>query len=938
MAQQFRSTLADNRNAVGFRQIWKELVYPIIAERSSGARMWDVDGNEYLDLVMGFGVNLFGHSPHFVTEALETQLKKGIQIGPQTRLAGEVAELIRELTGMERVNFCNTGSEAVMGALRIARTVTGRNKIAIFAGSYHGISDGVLARAKTVNGTRQTVPVALGIPQQMISQVVVLDYNRPESLDYIRAHAGEFAATLVEPVQSSRPDIQPKEFLLALRELTREAGIALIFDEMVTGFRIHPGGAQAWFGIQADLATYGKIVGGGMPIGVIAGKAAYLDAIDGGTWSYGDASYPKANQTFLAGTFCKHPLALAASKAVLTHLKQTGPALQQMLNERTALITNSLNDYCQQARLPMHVRSFGSLFRLNFSHEANFGNLLFYHLLNQGIHLWEGRNCFLSTAHTDEDIRYIVQTIKQCLEELRKGDFIPCGDGRANTVQTPTAGLAAGKEGRKPDAARGASEEGTGERLLPMTDSQKGLWAVAQMSSQACAAFNETINLRLRGELDAELLRQALQRVVERHGALRTTFSQDGESQRISPSITLDTPLIDYSSVPGDEKDACLTRWFKAEAERPFDLAEGPLLRTTLIKTREREHYLALTIHHLVTDGWSVSIFQRELWAFYKALRSGQDCQLPTPYSFGDYAQAQSNDDENEGLAQAESYWIQKFAGEVPRLNLPTDRPRPRIQTYQGNRKRLVIPRELRPALNKFASSQNSTLFITLLSCFQVLLHQISGQEDIIAGIHSAGQAAMGGKHLMGFCINTLPLRNRISWDETFTDQLSRTKQDVFAAQKHQNYSLRRLVKRLQLVRDPGRPPLIPVIFNLDRSRGADSDTQIAGLEVSRIPSSTVFARFDLLWNAVETDTQLVVDCTYNTDLFDARTIEGWMDRYGKLLELVALTPKIKVAELVTALSAAESQRKYEEETNLKQARLRKFRELRKPAINSPTS
>ena len=350
LTQAHRPFLADTRAIVGFRLPWKELVCPIIAPRASGARVWDVDGNEYIDLTMGFGVNLFGHSPAFITAALQEQLRQGIHIGPQSPLTGQVAQLISELTGMERVTFCNTGSEAVMTALRLARTATRRTKFAVFAGAYHGNFDEVLFRAQAVDGTLQAVPIAPGIPAHLLKDVLVLEYDRPESLAILQAQAHELAAVLVEPVQSSRLDVQPRAFLHELRRVTAAAGTALIFDEMISGFRIHPGGAQAWFDVPADIATYGKVIGGGMPLGVVAGKAAYLDAIDGGMWNYGDASYPQAALTFFAGTFCKHPLAMAAAWAALNHLKSHGPALQQQLNRAHGAISrDAAGAFCASA-------------------------------------------------------------------------------------------------------------------------------------------------------------------------------------------------------------------------------------------------------------------------------------------------------------------------------------------------------------------------------------------------------------------------------------------------------------------------------------------------------------------------------------------------------------------------------------------------------------
>jgi glutamate-1-semialdehyde aminotransferase len=210
---------------------WKEMCYSIAVERAQGARIWDVDGNEYVDIAMGFGSLLLGHSPPRLIETLEEQARLGMRIGPHSSLAGEVAELISELTGMERVTFCNSGTEAVMTALRLARTVTRRSKIALFAGSYHGTFDGVMVRpTQTRDGELLAAPLAPGVPAHMIENVTVLEYDTPKSLDTLKAQAHELAAVLVEPVQSRRPDVQPVAYLREVRRLTKEAVTPLIFD------------------------------------------------------------------------------------------------------------------------------------------------------------------------------------------------------------------------------------------------------------------------------------------------------------------------------------------------------------------------------------------------------------------------------------------------------------------------------------------------------------------------------------------------------------------------------------------------------------------------------------------------------------------------------------------------------------------------------------
>ncbi|MEH1848667.1 MAG: aspartate aminotransferase family protein [Nostoc sp.] len=431
--QVYRSVIAEPLISELLDVSTREMYYPIIIERSLGSRVWDIDENEYIDFIMGPGVNLFGHNPPFIKKALQEQLEKGMHIGLQSQLVGEVAQLICELTGMERVAFSNTGTEAVMTAIRLARAATGRKKIVIFSGSYHGHFDGTQAQTQIKDGNLLTSPIAPGIIPNFVEDVLVLNYGDPKSLDIIKSTTQELAAVLVEPVQSRRINLQPKEFLQQLRQLTQALGIVLIFDEMVTGFRIHPGGAQAWFGIQADIATYGKIVGGGMPIGIIAGKANYLDRIDGGMWNYGDTSSPKIETTIFAGTFRKHPLTMAAALSVLKHLKTQGCELQQQLNQRTYELVNKLNTIFAENEMLISFSNFGSLFGLtslgssaqlkDYSYWTGLKLLIIYHLRSKGIILFESGNGYLSTAHTDEDIDYLIQTFKHSVEDLKQAGF-----------------------------------------------------------------------------------------------------------------------------------------------------------------------------------------------------------------------------------------------------------------------------------------------------------------------------------------------------------------------------------------------------------------------------------------------------------------------------------------------------------------------------------
>ncbi|HEX7844045.1 MAG TPA: aminotransferase class III-fold pyridoxal phosphate-dependent enzyme, partial [Kofleriaceae bacterium] len=534
-----RGHMADPRVVNGFRPLTKELTYQIVIERSRGSRLWDIDGNEYVDVLSGFGMSLFGWQADFIREAIHDQVERGFEIGPQHVLAGEVAELFCEVTGADRAAFCNTGSEAVMGAMRIARTVTGRSLIAIFTGAYHGIFDEVIVR-----GTRKlkSIPAAPGIMPSASQNVLVLDYGTPESLEILRQRAGELAAIVVEPVQSRRPDFQPVEFLRELRALTESSGTLLIFDEVVTGFRAHPRGAQGLFDIQADLASYGKVVGGGFSIGVIAGKRAFMDALDGGHWQYGDDSIPTVGVTYFAGTFVRHPLALAAARAVLAHMRDAGPALQDQLTARTAAMVGQINGFMAGVGAPFKLNTFASLWRNVFTEDLPYGDLIYTMLRDRGIHILDNFPCFLTTAHTDDDIAAIVAAYQAAATEMQASGFFPA-------ARVPVAVSAeAGVPGMP------------GFREAPLTEPQREVWLAARLSPEASLAYNESVSLHLRGELDVAALRHALRELPVRHDALRATFDEDGLTVRAGAApetgVELDVPLRELEDLAPEARDA----------------------------------------------------------------------------------------------------------------------------------------------------------------------------------------------------------------------------------------------------------------------------------------------------------------------------------------------------------------------------------------------
>jgi len=947
LTQTYRPVLADSRAVAGFRLLWKEMVFPVIIERAEGSHIWDVDGNEYVDMNMGFGSLLFGHSPSFIIETLQGQLKNGLQLGPQAHAAGQVAELICELTGVERVAFCNSGTEAVMTALRLARAVTGRTKIALFEGCYHGTFDGVLVRGdQNEDGSLCAVPMAPGVPPHMIEDVMLLKYNSPESIQTLKAHASELAAVLIEPPRSRRPDVQPKAFLHELRRLTEEAGVALIFDEVVTGFRFHPGGAQAMFDIKADLVTYGKAIAGGLPAAAIAGRAAFMDAIDGGHWDYGDASYPEADVTYFTGTYFKHPLIMPALLATMNYIKERGLKLQEELDEKTSYVVNTINAYLEETQTPMKVARFGSLFRFMYPGDLKYADLFYYHLLERGVYLSETRNFFMSSAHTAADLEHLIRAFKESLEELRAAGFLPGvsspdasrektgADGRGVLPFTAPGNPPPPHAATTPSISPAASVPAAAAAAVmhvSLTESQKQVWALAQLSDEGARAYNLSTTLRLGGPLNVPALRSALQKIVNRHEALRTTFSPTGDYQKIVPELQVNIPLIDFSQSAPNERETEAATWLQEEARQEFDLARGPLLKAFILKLEAERHILVLTAHHIIMDGWSFGTLIGELKGLYSATCQGVPCELKPPKQFSEYARRQSDKGRDVEMADAESFWLNQFADAPPVLNLPTDRLRADVQTFEGAQQHLELAPELGAGLKALGTRAGCTQFMILLAAFKVLLHHLTDQNDLVVGIPSAGQSSPDGGYLIGYCVNLLPLRSRVEDGMTFTGYLNSLKGVLADAYDYQDYPFSKLLKRLNLPRAPGRSPLVEAIFNLDR---AGASPNFYGLEVEVSLNHNHSSKFDLTFDVTETQTGFTLDCEYASALFERETTRLWMEHYETILRAVATRPEITIGELRANLRMAAQDKQAAQRQELEQVQLKKIGNMRRKAVH----
>jgi len=435
-----------------------------------------------------------------------------------------------------------------------------------------------------------------------------------------------------------------------------------------------------------------------------------------------------------------------------------------------------------------------------------------------------------------------------------------------------------------------------GEMLLSFA--QARLWFLEQLEPGS-SAYNIPAAVRLTGSLDVVALEQSLQEIVQRHEALRTTFAMvSGEPiQVISPVLALTLPLVDLHSLPEAQQEAEVERLATESAQQPFDLAMGPLLRATLLNLGEAEHVLLLTMHHIVSDGWSMGVLIRELAALYEAFSTGKPSPLPElPIQYADFAHWQRQWLQGEVLAAQLSYWQQQLAGAPAVLELPTDRPRPAVQTFRGATQFLALPEPLSQKLKTLSQRSGVTLFMTLLAAFQTLLYRYTGQEDICIGSPIANRNRSETEDLIGFFVNTLVLRTDMSENPSFKELLLRVREVTLGAYAHQDLPFEQLVEALQPERNLSHQPLFQVMFVLQNAPMSALELPDLTLSSLNIDSST--AKFDLTMSMEDTEQGLVGSLEYNTDLFDAATISRMREHFQTLLEGIVAEPDQRLSDL----------------------------------------
>jgi amino acid adenylation domain-containing protein len=436
---------------------------------------------------------------------------------------------------------------------------------------------------------------------------------------------------------------------------------------------------------------------------------------------------------------------------------------------------------------------------------------------------------------------------------------------------------------------------------IPLTEAQMEVWAAAELGEDASRAFNQVLTIRLQGALQPDVLCQAVQEVVDRHDALRTTFLPGGAGQKIAAALKLDIPLVDLSAYNEKEREEQLASLAAKEDQTAFDLANGPLVRARVIKLSEANHLLLLATHHIVMDGWSLSVALDELRCIYAAKVHGEAHQLAPAMQYQEYVQWQNGSENRTRIAETENHWLHQFADLPVPVELPADRPRPANKTYRAGTASLLVDSKFRQALKDAAAREGCTLFAYLFAGFTVWLKRLSGQDDLTVGVPAAGQIVaeeeqgLAGRSLVGHCANLLPIRCRCESDPSFKDWLKIVRGAVLDAHEHLQFTFGSLVKKLNPPRDPSRVPLVSTTFNLVRAAGNSRWAELDAV-ISFPPKS--FNIFDLTVDIFDSGEELRVEGRFNLDLFDAATIQRWLGHWKTLLEGALANPAQTVATL----------------------------------------
>ncbi len=468
-------------------------------------------------------------------------------------------------------------------------------------------------------------------------------------------------------------------------------------------------------------------------------------------------------------------------------------------------------------------------------------------------------------------------------------------------------------------------------RSLPLSFAQQRLWFLQQMEPQS-AAYNMTAAVRLSGPLDVGALERTFTEMVRRHEVLRTTFSIADEQpvQLIHEPGPLALPVEDLSALPLEEREREARRLSAAQAQAPFSLATGPLLRVSLLRLGAEEHVLVAVMHHIVSDGWSRGVLVREMMALYEAYRQGQESPLAElPIQYADYAVWQREWLQGAALEEQLSYWREQLAGAPPLLQLPTEKIRTAARRYDGETHSFVLPQPLASTLKEVSRKEGVTPFMTLLASFQVLLQKYTGQNDLIVGTDIANRNRVETENLIGFFVNQLALRTDLSGNPTFSELLGRVREVTLGAYAHQDLPFDKLVEELQPERSLSHTPLFQVLFVVQNA--PVSALQLTNLSLSPLEFADPSSKFDLILMIVETGEVLLGLWRYSTDLFDGSTIERMTHEWQTLLGHALSQPDTRLNNL-ELLTAEEQEQGREEKRRREESKLNRLKSGRRAA------
>jgi aspartate racemase len=427
---------------------------------------------------------------------------------------------------------------------------------------------------------------------------------------------------------------------------------------------------------------------------------------------------------------------------------------------------------------------------------------------------------------------------------------------------------------------------------------QERIWTFEQLEP-GTSAYNIPMGVRLEGRLNIPALERSINEIVRRHEALRVTFKDvDGKPvQSVSTFAPQRLPVFDLSELPATRREIEALHLSVEEGRKPFNLNEDLLLRALLLRLSDDVHTLLLTLHHISADGVSLQVLTRELTALYEAFSTGKPSPFTDlPIQYSDYACWQREWLQGDLLEQQLSYWTRQLQDAPVTLSLPTDRPRPAKQTFRGAKQTSPCSKSLTQALREFSHRQGSTLFMTLLAAYSVLLYRYSWQEDILIGTPVANRTRVETENLIGFFVNTLVVRARLSGTQTFAELLQGVRETSLAAFAHQDLPFEKLVNALHLKRDSSRHPLFQAFFVFFDS--PLQATELSNLRVIPINTYNGLSKFDIELAIMESEKELQFIVLHNTDLFDAKTITNFLSDYERLLEEVVAKPDLRLLDI----------------------------------------